>query len=333
MSLTTTPTFEHNPAAWFVDTIYQAQRRGWREVCYIIGDPDDPDNSTFHQEWYVLFQRDQMLARIAELQALGYNVYVGASTYSKPKWAKQLAYPSRAIVIDDAPAGAYSFTVQTGPTTQHAWLITEQPLDVTGRERIARNAAYDTGGDRGGWDCTQLVRVPGGLNTKAKYGTPFRVQLHAGTGKAYSVDELLQRWPEAPHYTGGDGALNWPEAEACLSNFDSFLGPDKLPYRLSKTSQSYRILSGELPVRNRSDARYIVAKGCVLHRMPDAEIAAILVRLCDYGHSKENGSAWLYQDVERIIDKARTAVNQKRAQEGPCRHGTLQPNSLPPLNR
>ncbi len=293
-------------AARFLDTIYQGQR-GWRELCYIIGDPDDRVNSTFHQEWYVLAQHDKMLARIAELQALGYNVYVGASTYSKRQRAKEYALPSQAIVIDDAPAGEYSFTVQTGPSSRHAWILTPHRLEPNDRERIARNAAYATGGDTGGWDCTQLVRVPGGLNTKAKYGEPYRVHIVPGSGKTYHLDELEARWPAAPERINAEAiTLDDPAVERELARVD------KIMRRIPTTALTYKRLMGQVFCKNRNgeksrtDTRW--ALSCDLrsrYRLPDAEIAALLIAH-DWGTLNDKGSAWLYADIARCIGAAHT---------------------------
>ncbi len=298
-----------NDAATFLDTIYQGQR-GWRELCYIIGDPDDRKNSSFHQEWYVLAQHDKMRARIAELQALGYNVYVGASTYSKRQRAKEYALPSRAIVIDDAPDGEYSFTVQTGPNSQHAWILTQHWLEPHDRERIARNAAYATGADKGGWDCTQLVRVPGGLNTKKKYGGAFQVHMVEGTGKTYHLNELEARWPAAQHHERGDSSLAWESIAPYVSNIDRVLARVK-PHTI--TYQQLHNGSGD-----RSKLRYGLA--CELlkrYHFPDHCIAAILFHF-NWGHLEERGSTRLRADIENCIAEANRLYPDVKRDEPYC---------------
>ncbi len=298
-----------NDAATFLATIYQGQR-GYRELCYIIGDPDDRKNSTFHQEWYVLAQHDKMLARIAELQALGYNVYVGGSTYTKQQRSKEYALPSRAIVIDDAPAGEYSFTVQTGPNSRHAWILTPHWLEPHDRERIARNAAYATGGDKGGWDCTQLVRVPGGLNSKKKYGGAFYVHMVEGTGKTYHLNELEARWPAAQHHERGDSSLAWESIAPYVSNIDRVLARVK-PHTI--TYQQLHNGSGD-----RSKLRYGLA--CELlkrYHFPDHCIAAILFHF-NWGHLEERGSTRLRADIENCIAEANRLYPDVKRDEPYC---------------
>lgn len=293
-----------NDASQFLDTIYEGQR-GYRELCYIIGDPDDRNPNNFHQERYVLAQREKMLARIAELQALGYNVYVGASTYTRPKRSKQYAAPSRWIVIDDAPEGEYTFSVQTSPNSRQAWIKTQHWLEPHDRERIARNAAYATGADTGGWDCTQLVRVPGGLNTKAKYGKPFSVHIVPGTGKAYHINELEARWPAAPRRINTE-AIDLDDAAIARE----LARVDKIMRRIPTTALTYKRLTGQVFCKNRNgedsrtDTRWAIS--CDLrarYRLPDAEIAALLITH-NWGTLDDKGSAWLYADIARCIDGA-----------------------------
>ncbi len=301
-------TFDRTQAGQHLDRIYGTER-GWMEIAYIDGPPDaDPRPKAQTKSWNVWpVQRETILDMIGNLTATYGNVYISASLFDRTYHReKRYTKPSRAILIDDALVDSCTLAVETSPGNYQSWFVLDHPVDAATREQIARRAAYATGGDRGGWDCTQLARVAGTYNTKQKYGEPFAVRLVAGSGKIYSTDELLDRWPAVVGPRAeGDTDLDWSNVALQCGNLDRLLSPDGMPRRTKPGTFTHRVLTGDAVVPDRSVRRYMVCKGLVRVGYPDDEIAAILQTLCNYGHSKEKGADWLKTDIASCITKSR----------------------------
>jgi hypothetical protein len=61
--------------------------------------------------------------------------------------------------------------------------------------RLSKRLTYATGADPGGWDLTQVLRIPGTFNNK--YDQPFRVRVLWNDGPVHSIKEL-NHLPEPP---------------------------------------------------------------------------------------------------------------------------------------
>lgn len=149
----------------------------------------------------------------ALLSAWG-NVYVSVGTYGKQptKWGERPSryapLPRRGFMIDDVTDRNQlplppTWITETSPGNFQIGYVCTRLLSPPAAERMARGAAERTGGDRSGADATQLVRLAGTLNTKAKCdGTPgypaagleptgWTIRLVA-TGPRYTYDELAR---------------------------------------------------------------------------------------------------------------------------------------------
>ncbi|PLS82351.1 MAG: hypothetical protein CYG59_04325, partial [Chloroflexi bacterium] len=286
-------TFDRAQAAHQLDTAFSSDRCVL-EITYIAGAPDAEHKPAMQTKgcYFWPIQRETMLKTVEELTAAHGNVYVCVSPFDRTfHREKRYVKPGRAIVVDDALVDGCTFAIETSPNNFQSWFILNRPADAATREQIARRAAYASGGDRGGWDCTQLVRIAGTYNTKQKYGEPFAVRLVAGSSKIYSTDELLDRWPAVVGPRAeGDTDLDWSNVALQCGNLDRLLNPDGMPRRTKPGTFTHRVLTGDAVVPDRSVRRYMVCKGLVRVGYPDDEIAAILQTLCDYGHSKEKGA-------------------------------------------
>ncbi len=301
-------TFDRAQAGQQLDLMF-GNDKGWLEVAYIDGPPDgDPKPKAQTKSWYAWpIQRETILDTIAELATAYGNVYVGVSLFDRyGQRAKRYAKPSRAILVDDAHVDGCTFRTETSRGNFQSWFVLSRAEDWTTREQIARRAAYASGGDTSGWDCTQLARIAGTHNTKRQYGTPFAVRLQAGSGQTYSTETLLARWPAAVvPATNDDTAIDWQNVALQRGNLERLVNAAGIPRRLKPGTFSYRVLTGEATVPDRSTRRFMACKGLVRVGYPDDEIAAILQAICDYGHSAEKGVAWLNADIARCIAKSR----------------------------
>ena len=68
-------------------------------------------------------------------------------------------------------------------------------------EELNRRLTYHIGADKGGWDLTQMLRVPGTLNYK--YDPPVRVTVLWEDGPRYEIDDLERRLPALPAREAG----------------------------------------------------------------------------------------------------------------------------------
>jgi hypothetical protein len=97
-------------------------------------------------------------------------VYVGVRLYSKKvretnSRSETETKPSRVIFIDDAPAAPSCPTAPVCAPLSTAGTPTTSAIEPVTKDDV-RRAAAALGGDPSGVDLTQLVRVPGTLNTK-----------------------------------------------------------------------------------------------------------------------------------------------------------------------
>ncbi len=302
-------TFDRDQAAQQLDLMFGTDR-GWLELACIDGPPDaepKPDMQT--KGWHVWsIQREAILDRIGELTVKYGNVYTCVSLFDRSyNRAKRYAKPGRVILVDDALVAGCTFAIETSPGNYQSMLLLDREEDAATREQIARRAAYANGGDHGGWDCTQMCRIGGTVNNKQKYGEPHQVRLVVGSGQTYSADELLARWPATvlPSTATGNTSIDWHAVALQRGNLERLVNADGIPRRLKPGTFSYRVLTGEVTVPDRSVRRKMISKGVVGVGYPDDEAAAILQALCDYGHSAEKGTDWLNQDIARCIAKSR----------------------------
>lgn len=260
-----------------------------------------------------------LLVYAATLMQQYSNVYISVRLYTrqaKTENTRKEAYalPSRVIFVDDAPADPtlpYSAFVQTSAHSGHGYYLADTPVSKT----LGKRAAAALGGDPSGYDLTQLVRLPGTLNTKNN--NAFRVTLRTLSNRAYTKADLCAAFPEILTRPTDTNApitpIAWPAAEQALGNITALLRRAELT--MKPDTQTRRILAGELltftvhghPTNDRSMNRCAVAHGLLLAGFPDDEIAAVLWARCDWGHAAQKGSSWLQADIERCIADAHTA--------------------------
>ncbi len=325
----------------------RAGQQGYIEIGAIAGDPDDIRHKRYIQRWFHLDgdNTPDLLLLIGQLAAKYGNVYCSRVLYQQPRRDRALALPTRLLFLDDAPPGSYTYTIETSPQSMHAYILLDELISPDQAEQLGRRLAYQHGADQGGWDITQLVRVPGTLNTKARAGgqyhehdnkrrwipgTGYQTTLTKRTGQVYSVadiSEATQTTPALPI-----DALDPASVAVWRGNLADLLTPDGLPKRWkNRDITSWKILRGEYHPKSSSEARYIIIASLVLHGYPDDEIAALGIHLTNFGRMETKGSEWLYRDIARCTRKARTefAEQGKQIRVNPSRPGrTRAPTQL-----
>lgn len=92
--------------------------------------------------------------------------------------------------------------------------------DRTVTEDLNKRLTYAIGADKGGWDLTQVLRLPGSINHKPQYRKP-RVRLLWDDGAKYCVDDLDDKLPVLspvrPVHTGDRRASSSLSAAAIIA--------------------------------------------------------------------------------------------------------------------
>jgi hypothetical protein len=86
------------------------------------------------------------------------------------------------------PTGA----IETSPGRYSGWWCTDRPVT----EQLNKRLTYFNDFDHGGWDLTQILRLPGSYNYK--YDPPAKAHLLWADGKRYAVSDLEKRLPPLP---------------------------------------------------------------------------------------------------------------------------------------
>ena len=313
---------------------------GYIEIVAGRTNPTDPrkiDLVTTTRRWcYYDPERPDLLqaaAAYAAQLADGYgNVYCGVRLYTADAKrtntrAEKYTKPSRVIVIDDAPAAPalpYSLSVRTSEHSRHAYYKCDAPTS----KDDARRAAAALGGDQSGVDLTQLVRIPGTVNTKG--GQRWAVAIEPGDRPVYALDQLRTAFPavagSAKHGKGVITDLAWPAVATHLANMGALLASARAKC-IKPETQAGRILAGEMltfAVRDRQDDSrslnaYVLGNGFYLRGFPDAEIAAVMLyHYQQWGVERDKGTAWCTVDIERAL--ARMHAEKPGVRQSPTRY-------------
>lgn len=144
------------------------------------------------------------------------DVYFCPVVFSEPRRKKEYAQPTNVLWADLDPV--HPDTCRVRPSVawesspgrfQALWfLTTEIPGDQAAS--LSKRIAYADGADKGGWDLTQVLRLPGTKNYK--YPTAPKVKLLWAKRSAYSPAEIKASYPPV----NGDAKIqlgDWPVVE------------------------------------------------------------------------------------------------------------------------
>lgn len=142
-------------------------------------------NGDFKNRVYKLPNLEPFYKDISDACSKGYDCYFVPSVLGGPRRNKASYKESRVVWVDfdtptetgQVPTGEFepSVVVSSSPGKYHMyWLLDspEGPFPVEGANKFL---IQELGGDKSGFDCTQLLRVPGTLNYK--YDPPNSVEI------------------------------------------------------------------------------------------------------------------------------------------------------------
>jgi len=104
-----------------------------------------------------------------------------------------------------------SVLIKSSPSHHHAYWFLTKPADPDEWEPRAKGMTQLLGADPGGWDLTQVLRVPGTFNYK--YNPPESVKVLYTTGYKYT----LEQFPYAEVIRGKDTDCPTPDYDAAVS--------------------------------------------------------------------------------------------------------------------
>lgn len=127
---------------------------------------------------------------------LNADQYFCPVVFSEPRRRKENAQPTSWLWADlDTVDPRHidlrpTVAVQSSPGRYQAFWRLKRRIDPSRQSPLNRRLTYTIGADKGGWDLTQVLRVPGTYNFKPEYGTRQRVRLLWGDGPTYKVSEI-----------------------------------------------------------------------------------------------------------------------------------------------
>ncbi len=135
-------------------------------------------------------------ARVKQSIKEGYDIYWCPLLFSHPKRLKEYVHKHAGILwadldkVDPRKLGELKPSIAWASSHdryQGLWLLDgDYPIEDV--EKLNRDLTYTIGADKGGWDVTQVLRVPGSLNHK--YDPPQEGRYLWGEKRLYSLDTL-----------------------------------------------------------------------------------------------------------------------------------------------
>lgn len=136
--------------------------------------------------------------------------------FSYPKRVKENALPTNLLWADLDPVDPNtcrlkpSVAWESSPGRYQAlWFLTEE-IDPEEAANLSKRIAYADGGDKGGWDLTQVLRIPGTRNFK--YESAPLVKILWAKSSAYAPDEIRGAYP-AVDSQATQHQLEWPQVD------------------------------------------------------------------------------------------------------------------------
>ena len=161
----------------FLRRVYSFHERG-----YVFLAARAP-NSVWHERAFrIPVSRPDLASFFRRFPASHFDIYFCPNAFLHSKRAATYALPTSFswCDIDDGNPKDFepqpNITWRTSPARFQGLWIWNRRESASRAEAFSRALAYDFGGDRNGWSCTKMLRIPGSINHKPQYRNP-RVQL------------------------------------------------------------------------------------------------------------------------------------------------------------
>jgi hypothetical protein len=166
-------------------------------------------------------QKDQAMDFVQKM-AMVTNVYYCVNLMGETRRVKENALNSWVVWADldscqpEKLSHQPTFVIETSPNRYQAlWKLTEE-VSAFDAEDVSRRIAYkyaDEGCDKGGWDITQLLRVPFTINHKygSSVATGPTIKVVAINRVEYDLEAMKSEIPQVADYAAGD--IPMPQAD------------------------------------------------------------------------------------------------------------------------
>lgn len=161
-------------------------------------------------------------ARLKMSDEEGYDTYWCPLLFNKPKRLKENAKPIQRILwadldevpADDLPLKPAVAWKSSDDRYQAIWFL-DNGYDIGHVEEANKQLTYAIGADKGGWDVTQVLRVPG--STNYKYSPPQKGELLWSIDTAYSLEYVHSSVAESGESKLDKLLSGWTLSEKALS--------------------------------------------------------------------------------------------------------------------
>lgn len=202
-----------------------------------------------------------------------HDVYFCPNAFSEPKRRAVFALPSRYAHcdIDDADPDRYNpqpnILWRTSPGRHQGIWIWQDKAAGAIAEQYSRNIVYKCGGDSNGWSVTKMLRLPGTMNHKPEYKTPF-VKLLAFDSEPQVLPARFAKF--SPPRKAKDAVqvdITEIDAQAIMRKYRRALG----------LSAGTLMMAKRATYGDRSKAIFIIILALIGAEATDSEIAAVLL--------------------------------------------------------
>lgn len=248
--------------------------------------------------------RDRILAFIDKAKTSSKDTYFAPAVFSSRSrsskavttlhtlWADLDEVPPDTIPRQFTPTAIW----ESSPGRYQALWKLKRPLNVAEQQQLNQRLTYAIGADKGGWDITQVLRIPGTRNHK--YESAPKVKLLHLNGHRIDAKSALEDLPEIQ--LNSDEAVGLPDVKEVIAERRS----------LFNTRIRQLIRSKHAPVGERSDRLWELECLLAERGLAASEIASVCQATV---WNKFRGR---HDEVRRLLTEADKAIGHAGLEEG-----------------
>lgn len=245
----------------------------------------------------------EIKARVIKAASNGYDTYWCPLVFDKPQRLKENVKPKQAVLwadldpIDPTSLGDLRPSIawkSSDERYQALWLLSgEYPIESV--EQVNKALSYHIGADKGGWDVTQVLRVPASPNYK--YDPPQKGSLLWAEARKFDLDSV-------ENLTGNKQVQETPSVE--VTDLEALLIGWKIPPR---TMSLLHVDPREVVVGDRSDRLWEIETSLLEAGVPVTTLTNI-IRLCPWNKFKgrKNEKDQIYKEVLKADEYVKRKV-------------------------
>lgn len=197
-------------------------QRGYVSIAVRDPDKDKEEPGYWHDRMYSWpDDRDKILAHVDKAKSSKKDTYFAPAVFTAESRSSKAVTTVRTLWADLDEVDPDNIPTMFKPTAvwesspgryQALWRL-KQSLTMNEQQRLNQRLTYAIGADKGGWDITQVLRIPGTFNHK--YDPPPKVKLLHLNGHKIDAERALDDLPEIT--TIDDRSVQLPEARDVIA--------------------------------------------------------------------------------------------------------------------